>query len=256
MEKKRPKAKAVPFRYIEPDSEAGRPLYALMHDLIESYHEELTQARIALAWQIAWQPDVDGHVTLSQCRKVSELAREVKDKDVAAFDFILLLSRTFWEDPIVRDDQRQALLDHALYYGAVTHDVDGEPVVDERSRTVYRIRKPDIVEFSGIVARYGTYTRDLENFAKAVERGRQQALSFGFVGRRSLQARLREIHLALPYDVIAEWSESERAAVNAYLLVQLELKRSAPGGLWNPEQHREGMPVCLAAALAALEQTA
>jgi hypothetical protein len=41
-------------------------------------------------------------------------------------------------------------------------------VRDERSRKCYRVRKHDIEEFSDVVARYGTYKRDLEMFAAAL----------------------------------------------------------------------------------------
>jgi hypothetical protein len=59
---------------------------------------------------------------------------------------------------------------HALCYAARALDRADEPANDERGRPVWRIRKPDIVEFSEIIERHGLYSRDLENMADALRR--------------------------------------------------------------------------------------
>jgi hypothetical protein len=41
------KAKKVSYRLIEPTSEAGRPIYTLLDELVEAHHDELRDARIA-----------------------------------------------------------------------------------------------------------------------------------------------------------------------------------------------------------------
>lgn len=160
------KPKSVAFRYIEPESEIGKPMYALLQKLVNSHHEDLNQARIALCWQLTWKPDVDGRVKLGQCRKVGDLEREVKD--VAGFDFVILLRRSFWQDLRVTDAQRTALLDHELCHARLRYDAKGEPVYDERGRLVYRLAGHDIEEFTAIVRRHGCYKADLESFAAAL----------------------------------------------------------------------------------------
>lgn len=133
----RPKKTAkLTYELIQPDTETGRPLYALLADLLERHHEDLyrTDARIALAWCTSWKPDVDGRVTLGKCRKASDL-----DRELMAFDFVLLLSRAFFEDPRVTPQQCRALIDHELCHAAVKYDVKGEPVTDVRGRVVYRL---------------------------------------------------------------------------------------------------------------------
>jgi putative metallopeptidase len=160
---RRPKPKKVSYELIPRESEIGTPMYWLLDELIEAHHDDLTEARIALAWCTSWKPDVDGHVTIGKCMKASDLHREL-----AAFDVIVLLSRAFWRDARVTSLQRRALLDHELCHAALKYDKAGEPMEDERGRRVYRTRRHDIEEFTCIVERYGTYKSDLEAFAKAL----------------------------------------------------------------------------------------
>lgn len=163
--RKEGKPKRVTYELITRESPIGPGLYGLLHELVAAYHEDLRDARIALAWCTSWKPDVDGKVILGKCKKASDL-----DRELAAFDFIILLRRAFWLDLRVTDAQRAALLDHELCHAALKYDERGEPVLDERGRPVYRIRKHDLEEFSDIVTRHGLWTVDLERFAAALRR--------------------------------------------------------------------------------------
>lgn len=159
------KRKAVHYRLIEPASEAGVAMYALLEDLVEHHHNpELLDARIALAWATAWRPDVDGRVVLGKLQKATDLAREL-----APYDLVVLLRQAFWTDPRVTDPQRRALLDHELCHATWRCDDQGAPLLDERGRYVYRTRKHDIEEFRCIVDRHGAWTADLERFARTLQ---------------------------------------------------------------------------------------
>jgi hypothetical protein len=164
------KRKKISYELIKQDSMAGRPMYAMLDDLVEEHHDEITNARIALAWALSWKPDVDGHVKLGQMKKASDL-----DRELHPFDFVCLLNAEWWQDGRVVDAQRRALLDHELCHATVKLDEDGEPARDSKDRVVYRLRKHDIEEFSEIVARHGCYKRDLETFAAALRRAPKQA---------------------------------------------------------------------------------
>lgn len=171
---RKPKAKRskrVTYQVIAHDSAAGKVLYPMLNELIEEHHEELTNARIALAWSLTWKPDTDGRVKLGQCKKRSELDREFND-----LDFVIVLRQEFVQSPEVKDAQRRALLDHELCHATIRLDREGEPALDERGRKVYRLRKHDIEEFSEIVARHGCYKRDLEHFAVALNQSKQRSL--------------------------------------------------------------------------------
>lgn len=167
---KKPKGpKAVNYFLIDRNTESGGQMYNLLDALVAEYHQDLSAARFALAWNTSWQPDVDGRVTLGKCKKASDL-----DRELAAYDFVIILREEFWKHPRVSDVQRSALLDHELMHAAVKYDARGETEFDERGRVLYRIRKHDIEEFGDIVQRYGCYKGDIESFARKLRIGRQQ----------------------------------------------------------------------------------
>jgi hypothetical protein len=164
--------KKVSYRLIDHNSAEGKPVYAMLGEIVEAHHEDIRHARIALAWNLTWKPDVDGRVILGKCKKASDL-----DRELAEFDFVVILQQRFWEDASVDDKRRRALLDHELCHASIKLDpITGEPVEDERGRKVYRIRKHDIEEFASIVERHGMWKRELEAFAASLRRSKQGTL--------------------------------------------------------------------------------
>lgn len=159
--------KRVNFQVIPEDTKEGKPLYAMLNRLIEKFHEELTNAKIVLAWALNWKPDADGITKLGQCRKVSDL-----DRELHGYDAVILLNREFFQsaDPKVTDDTRKAVIDHELCHVTVVYDREGEPKVNEKGKTLYRMRKHEIEEFTEILSRYGTYKRVLEVGFAALQR--------------------------------------------------------------------------------------
>lgn len=170
---KTPKPKRLTYELIrdEPGS-IGRQAYEMLRELVRRYRDDLADARIALAWCTSWKPDADGKVTIGKCRKASDLDRELME-----FDFIILLSKAFWLDLQVTDEQRRALLDHELMHAAVKIGENGEPEEDAKGRIVYRVRKHDIEEFTDTIRRHGIYRGDLDSFAAAL----RQAAARGYV---------------------------------------------------------------------------
>lgn len=220
------KAKVVPYRLIKPTSDDGVVLYRWLLELLEAHHEEVLEARFALAWHTGWKPDDDGHLILGQCRKSSDLEREIQD--ASAYDFVILLNQNFWDDPLVSDTQRRAVLDHELCHAGVTLNDQGDPAVDERGRVTYRIRKHDLEEFSSIAARYGCWKRDIEAFAKSLASARSSEAWVGFSG---LQSQLLAVGAPVPLQAIVAWSEAERR--DALLWARL-FKDVAPGTAIEP----------------------
>lgn len=150
--------------------EAHPAIYKQLARLIDAHHGELKDARIALAWCTSWRADIDGHQTLGKCKRASDL-----DRELHSWDFVILLQRAFWESEAVEDHQRDALLDHELCHATVKLDPSThEPLVDEKGRIVYRLRRHDIEEFACIGQRYGTWKRDLELFAQALSKYKAQ----------------------------------------------------------------------------------
>lgn len=216
---KRPKK--VSYELIERDSIVGGPMYALLQELVTKHHEDLSEARIALAWCTSWKPDVDGRVTVGKCQKASDLHREL-----AAFDFVILLSKSFWEDRFVTQLQRTALLDHELQHAALAHGKDGEALYDERGRRVYRMRRHDLEEFSIIAARYGGYKRDIEHFARSLEQSRASATVF--VGPEKLRHRLAAVGIIVPVAAIWQWSDAERRDAFVWAGLDAKARETSP----------------------------
>jgi hypothetical protein len=166
--------KKVSYELIAVGSLAGERMYPLLDTLVAEHHSEIAGARIALAWNTSWKADTDGRLVLGKCKKASDL-----DRELAPYDFVILLLKSFWEDARTSDAQRAALLDHELCHAAPKEDPEtGENMEDERGRLVYRTRRHDIEEFGCIVERHGLYKRDLEAFARSIRRAKTPALPF------------------------------------------------------------------------------
>jgi hypothetical protein len=162
--RKPPKRKAVNFELIpEKDGKHEPEPYRLLREIRNKFHGDLHEARIGLAWRKGYKRDVDGHMILGKCVKASDLHREL-----APYDFIILLNREVWLDSEFTPEKKLALIDHELCHAGRSHTKDGEPREDERGRPIWRVRKHDIEEFRCIVQRHGCYKRDLEEFAKAL----------------------------------------------------------------------------------------
>ena len=160
------KLKAINFELIALD---GAP-YAILREMLK-FHKDLAEVSVALAWRENLKADKDGHLILGKCVKASDLQRELAD-----FDFVILLNRDIWEDDDFTEDKKRALMDHELCHAAGSMTEDGTPKRDERGRRVWRTRKHDIEEFQAIVERHGCYKKDLERFAEAITKKRRTPL--------------------------------------------------------------------------------
>lgn len=167
--------KKVSYVLIKPDDPEhpeNRIMYAMLqHVRDDDAHKETRAARIALAWSSAWKSDVDGNVVLGKCKKASDL-----DRELHPYDFVIMLNCEWWQHPEVTDAQREALLDHELMHAAPKMDEDGDQMVDQKKRLVWRMRKHDIEEFVDVVKRRGIWKRDLERMAIALRFSKQKSL--------------------------------------------------------------------------------
>jgi hypothetical protein len=219
---KKPKGKKVSYELIEQRSLIGAPMYKLLRDLVAVHHEELRDARIALAWCTSWKPDVDGRMTIGKCVKASDLHREL-----APFDFVILLSRDFYTSPRATTLQRTALIDHELCHAAGVFDRKGEPTTDERGRRVYRIRRHDLEEFGVIAERYGCYKRDLVDFAESLSRAKNNSGPAYFISVQRLTELLQTVGLTIPPEVVQAWNQVERRDAEEWALIRIDLGKRA-----------------------------
>jgi hypothetical protein len=156
------KRKKVTVRIIK-EKHAGEVTepHQLLSEICRKEHGHLDQAKIGLAWRSGWRSDTDGHMKLGQCKKSSDLDREM----YAGFDFVILLNEEAW--PRLSVAQKRALIDHELCHAALSMDANGEPKYNDRDRLCCRIKKHDVEEFRCIVERHGLYTQDLADIAVA-----------------------------------------------------------------------------------------
>jgi hypothetical protein len=212
------KPKQLPYLLIDRFTDPGRNLYAALDALIEQHYEDLKDARIALVWALTWQPDVDGNVRLGAAQRASDLGREL-----APYDFAIQLSKTFFEEPLTTDQMRRYVLDTELAHCMVKYDADGDAVVDQKGRPVYRMRDFDTKCFSFVVERYGPdITKSLQQFTAALER---VAARTAWVGFRGLREQLAAAGADIGIDTIGTWTEAERRAADKWAYVVAELKR-------------------------------
>ena len=169
--KKPPKPKDVNFELIppkyseprgNPPSDEPEP-YRILREVRDKDHRDIRDAKIALAWRKNLKPNVDGHLMLGKCVKASDL-----QKELAAWDFVILLNREVWSDPEFTPEKKRALIDHELCHAAPAMTPDFENKYDAKGRQLFRTRGHDIEEFFAVVQRHGCYKRDLERFAEAM----------------------------------------------------------------------------------------
>src|SRR2546430_14270783 len=106
MSEKKPKK--INFEIIHENDKRPEP-YRILDEARKKWHVDLAEAKIALAWRKNLKADVDGHLMLGKCVKASDLQREL-----AEYDFVILLNREVWSDPDFTREKKLALVDHEL----------------------------------------------------------------------------------------------------------------------------------------------
>lgn len=161
------KPKKINVSVMDPTSEP----YKILHSVLDKHHDDIRTARvqIALAWRYRLKSDPDGILVLGKCIKITDLHKEFMD-----YDFIIILNYEAWQSFSLA--QKEALIDHELCHASIAVDEEtGENKVDERGRTVFRIRKHNIEEFREIIERHGCYKDDLKKFAEAILKEKKES---------------------------------------------------------------------------------
>ncbi len=154
------KEKQPKYEMVDPkDEKEGKPLYALLSDLLAAHHEEIVDLRILLAWRIGAKPGRDGLVSLGKCNILNERNREAFSADV-----VIELNVDEWRK--ASEGKRTAILDHELTHIGRSEDKNGDLKKDARGRLCLRVRKHDLTEFLSIFERYGPVTNVEESFVR------------------------------------------------------------------------------------------
>lgn len=155
-----PRVVIIPRR--DEDGDTSWP-YLILDKLVAAHHHHLHDARIALAWHYGWRADQDGRIQLGKARKARELEYRLH-----GYDFVIELNHEAWNTAEFTEAQCFALIDHELCHCSVSTDPEGTRKTDKRTgRPAWRIRKHDVEEFQEVVARHGTWKRDVEDMVRA-----------------------------------------------------------------------------------------
>lgn len=128
-------------------SEAPQYILDIATRIIERHHPELQEARIAFVLR-SEAPRTNGRVTLGKASKVSPMAQVH-----IPFDYIIWIAADQWG--ALSTQQREALIDHELCHL-------------QWSEGVAKIRGHDVEEFTEIIARYGYWWPESDEFEIAV----------------------------------------------------------------------------------------
>lgn len=151
----------LPRTGVQDDSQLP---YILIDRYVRTYHQELMDMKIAVAWHYGFKPGHDGKMILGQFQILNDLQRQMN-----GFDGVMLLNFTWWHHPEVNLEHKETLIDHELCHPRVLLDQDtGLPCQDELGNVRYYNRRHDVEEFSCIIERHGVWKKDLEAMAKAM----------------------------------------------------------------------------------------
>jgi hypothetical protein len=123
--------------------------------LIPNYHSDLATARILYVF-VSEASKRNGKEVLGKVQKVSGVTEWAIEKD-----FMVIVAQDKWQE--LTDSQRTALVDHLL-----------ERCVGEEDENTgdmkWKVRDPDVQEFSSILNRYGAWMEDLQNFVSVAHK--------------------------------------------------------------------------------------
>lgn len=121
----------------------------IANGLIPNYHPELVEARIMYI-HVDKVGSKNGREVWGKAKKLSGIFEWYAEKD-----FLLEIAEDKWNE--LNATQRTALVDHLLEHCTGEED-------DETHKMKWRIRDPEVQEFSNILQRYGAWHTGLVGF--------------------------------------------------------------------------------------------
>lgn len=135
-------------------------LYEFVNDLIEKYHggeNGIEGVNFVLMWRYNVKTDQDGYILLSSVSKSSDQVRELRPHDI-----IIGINKTAWHT--LDDAQKRVVIDSQLERIAICVDKNGNPREDDQSRTIYRLRRQEVLDESTLKRRHGFTLQEVQEF--------------------------------------------------------------------------------------------
>jgi hypothetical protein len=124
--------------------------------LVPTYHPELASARIRYM-AVDKASKNNGKPVPGKASKVSGLYEYLIETD-----FIILIALDCWNE--MDDRKRNALIDHLL------EECTGEEDDEDGGTMKWKMRKPDVNEFTSILNRHGAWTEELTGMVEVAQR--------------------------------------------------------------------------------------
>jgi hypothetical protein len=152
------KPKPVNWQLIE----NGDELYGFVQDLIDKFHgsdKDIGGVGInfVLMWRHNVKMDADGYVVLADVTKSSDQNRELRPHDV-----IIGINKDAWS--VLDAQQQSVVIDAQLERIAVCLDKDDNPKEDDRSRTVFRLRRIEVMDEPTLDRRHGMTLKQVQEY--------------------------------------------------------------------------------------------
>ena len=222
------KPKKITYEFIDKQSEVGRPMYAMVRELVDSYHEGLKEARIAVAWALAWKPDQDGYIVTVKISRASDLHREL-----APYELVLQINREWFYRPSTTPHLQRVEIDKVLHSVTCRLDGTGATMHDEHLRALFRGVRPDVQEYKAHLERWGIYSSEIERLEMIFQRVKFGRVPGQWIGATRLRAAIKTVvGLDIPIDEINTWPKDDREAIDEWLQVKAEMG-DAPEAITN-----------------------
>ena len=150
-----PKPKLVNWQIIEETE-----FYDRVGDLIQQYHsgdKSIEGVNFILMWRLNVKMDQDDYVLLTDITRSPDKMRELRPHDV-----VIGINKDAWS--FLDEAQQAVVLDAQLERIAVCLDKEDNPKEDDRSRTVYRLRRPEVLDEATLQRRHGMTMQDVQEF--------------------------------------------------------------------------------------------
>lgn len=153
-----PKPKPVNWGLI--DNNNNSELYDFVNEILRKYHggeKGIEGVNFLLMWRYNIKTDQDGYILLSSITKSSDQARELYPHDV-----IIGLNKDAWS--ILDDQQKAVVIDSQLERIAICYDKNGDIREDDQSRTIYRLRRTELLDELTLQRRHGLTLHEVQEY--------------------------------------------------------------------------------------------
>jgi hypothetical protein len=132
----------MPKDYVDAET-----VEVMAQKILGTFHPELAEARIKYYF-VSEHSSRGGRSITGKARKLSGAAQYL----AGGYHFAIEVAMDLWNQ--MDEAQRQATLDHLLEYCTGEED-------EETHEMNYKMREPDVKEFSTILRRHGAYNEDI-----------------------------------------------------------------------------------------------